>query len=87
MLQFSNNKSKFILISQTALQSWTILCAISVAPRFNKGGELQNVAGVLRESLSRQRQGGSGGGAPSTQQIFTVFTQTTLVSAQFLSEK
>ena len=35
--QFLDNKSKFILIPQTAPQLWTV-CAISVAPRFNKGG-------------------------------------------------
>ena len=43
--QFLDNKSKFILIPQTAPYLWT-LCTISVAPRFNKeGGHCWGVGG------------------------------------------
>ena len=57
--QILDSKSKFILIPlKPAPQLWTS-CAMSVAPRFNKGGKHCWAAQPSRW------QGGSGSGAPA----------------------
>ena len=76
ILQILDNKSKFILISQTAPKLWT-LCAISATPRFNKG------EGHCWGRSPRCRwQGGLG-----AERIFTAFTYKKLVPAHFLIEE